>query len=144
MMIRPLLVRLGPDQLDDAGAQRDRGDEEAAVLPLAAVAGQVVEEVGQVLAELGVRREQPDVLVEPGGLGVVVAGAHVAVAADPGAGAANHEGRLGVRLETDDAVHDMDAGLLQLGGPGDVRLLVEARGQLDERDHLLARTRRRG
>ena len=57
----------------------------------------------------------------------------------PGAGAPDHQSRLGVRLETDDAVDDMDAGLLQLGRPCDVRLLVEARGQLDERDHLLAR-----
>ena len=41
-------------------------------------------------------------------------------------------------LETDDAVDDVHARLLELGRPGDVRLLVEARGELDERDDLLA------
>ena len=43
-----------------------------------------------------------------------------------------------MRLETDDAVDDVDARLLELCRPGDVRLLVETCGQLDERDHLLA------
>ena len=49
------------------------------------------------------------------------------------------KGDLGVRLETDGAVHDMDTGILENLGPVDVVLLVEARRQLDQRHHLLAR-----
>jgi len=43
-----------------------------------------------------------------------------------------------VRLEADEAVHDVRARLLQHAGPFDVRLLVETRFQLDQRDDLLA------
>ena len=49
------------------------------------VAGELVEQVGEVLADLLVGGEQPEVFVEPGRLGVVVAGAEVGVAAQPSA-----------------------------------------------------------
>ena len=42
-------------------------------------------------------------------------------------------------LEPDDAVDDVDARLLELAGPGDVVDLVEARLDLDDGEHLLAR-----
>jgi hypothetical protein len=43
-----------------------------------------------------------------------------------------------VRLQAYDAVGDMDAGVFELLRPRDVRLLVEARFQLDDADDLLA------
>ena len=43
-----------------------------------------------------------------------------------------------MRLEADQAVDDVGAGPLQLAGPDDVRLLVEARLDLDEDHDLLA------
>ncbi len=69
---------------------------------------------------------------------VVVAGADVAVAADAVGLLAHDEQDLGVRLQPDEAVHDVHARLFEDAGPVDVRLLVEARLELDERDHLLA------
>ena len=45
---------------------------------------------------------------------------------------------LAVGLQPDEAVDHVDAGVLQLLGPGDVGLLVEAGLQLDQRRHLLA------
>ena len=60
------------------------------------------------------------------------------IAAQPGALAADDEQRLAVRLEPDQAVDDVRAGLLELAGPVDVRLLVEAGLDLDEDDDLLA------
>ena len=84
-------------------------------------------------------REQAEVLVDRARLRVVVARADVAVAADRAALVADDEQDLGVRLQADEAVDDVDAGLLQRLRPLDVRLLVEARLQLDERDDLLAR-----
>ena len=105
---------------------------------LVAVAGEVVEELGEVGAEVGVGREQAEVLVEVRGLRVVVAGADVAVAADAVGLLAHDEQHLGVGLQADEAVHDVHARLLEHAGPLDVRLLVEARLQLDERDDLLA------
>jgi len=53
--------------------------------------------------------------------------------------AAHHEGGLGVGLQSDQAVDDVDARLFQGPGPQDVVLLVEAGLQLDHGGHLLAR-----
>ena len=49
-----------------------------------------------------------------------------------------------MRLEADEPVHDVHAGLFQDPCPLDVGLLVEAGLQLDERDHLLPLARRVG
>ena len=62
----------------------------------------------------------------------------MAVAADAVGFLAHDEQDLGVRLQPDEPVHDVRARLLQHAGPFDVRLLVEAGFELDERDHLLA------
>ena len=56
----------------------------------------------------------------------------------PAALAADDEQRLAVRLQADQAVHDVRPGLLQLAGPLDVRPLVEARLDLDQDHDLLA------
>ena len=101
-------------------------DEQRVVLVAAAVAGEVVEQLGDVGTDVGVAREDPEVLVQPGRLGVVVAGADVAVAAQLVAVVAHDEHALGVGLQPDHAVHDVDAGALELLGPADVGGLVEA------------------
>ena len=75
MVIRPA----GPN--DDSRAIRSwkRGPQghgrhdEPAVPDLAGEAGQVVEQLGEVRAEVRVARQQAEVLVEPGRRGVVVA-----------------------------------------------------------------------
>jgi len=69
---------------------------------------------------------------------VVVAGADVGVAAQGVALLADHQRQLAVGLQPDQAVDHMAAGLLQLAGPLDVGLLVEARLDLDQDQHLLA------
>jgi hypothetical protein len=43
-----------------------------------------------------------------------------------------------VGLEADDAVGDMDAGVLELAGEDDIALLVEAGAELDEAGDILA------
>ena len=74
---------------------------------------------------------------------VVVAGAEVRVAADAVLLAPHHQHQLAVRLEADEAVDDLDAGLLHAPRPADVLLLVEARLQLDDDGDLLAAARPR-
>ena len=100
------------DAVGDGAAQVCGRDQQLPVLALVAVAGEVVEQVGEVGAELGVGGEQPEVLVEGGGLRVVVAGADVAVAPDPVGLLAHDEQHLGVGLQPDEAVHDVHARLL--------------------------------
>ena len=79
-----------------------------------------------------------EVLVDAGGLRVVVAGADVAVADQALGLLAHDEAQLGVGLQADDAVDDVDAGLLELAGPADVVDLVEAGLDLDDGEDLLA------
>ena len=100
--------------------------------------GQLVEHGGGVGRQLRVRGEQPQVLVEPGRAGVVVARADVDVAADPAGLLAHHQGQLDVGLEALHPIGDVGARLLQLPAPGDVGGLVEAGGDLHQYGDLLA------
>ena len=122
----------------DALAHRHRRHEDLAVVGVAGEARQVVEELADVGADFGVRSEQPEVLVDARRLGVVVARADVAVVPHAIVLAAQHERGLRMRLEADDAVDDVHAHLFERAGPPDVRLLVEARLELDDGGHLFA------
>ncbi|OEI67462.1 hypothetical protein Cus16_2897 [Curtobacterium sp. ER1/6] len=135
----PGVLGLGLDALHEPLAEVQRRDEQALELLLDRVAGQLVEQPRQVLAHGVVRGEQAHVLVDARGLRVVVARADVAVVLEGAALLPDHEHQLRVRLQPDQAVDDVHAGLLELPGPPDVVLLVEARLDLDERQHLLAR-----
>src|SRR5690606_5979803 len=77
------VLDLALDALDQAGADRPGRDQQPVELRLGRVAGELVEQPGEVLPDVGVAGEQPVVLVQPRGLRVVVAGADVAVAAQP-------------------------------------------------------------
>ncbi len=124
------------DQLEQPRAQVTRRHHQLVVAVAAAVAGEVVEQPGHVGADVDVAREDAEVLVQPGGLGVVVARADVAVAPELVAVVAHDEHALGVGLQPGHPVDDVNAGALELLGPVDVRGLVEARLELHQRGHL--------
>ena len=115
-----------------------RGDEQALELLLDRVAGELVEQAGQVLADLVIRREQAEIFVDAARLGVVVAGADVAIVAQHAALVAHDERELAVGLEPDHPVDDVHSRFLELARPVDVRRLVEAGLDLNEREHRLA------
>jgi hypothetical protein len=54
----------------------------------------------------------------------------------PGLAAHHHDSLAGLQL--DEAVDDLHAGALQVAGPADVGLFVEARLEFDQRGHRLA------
>ena len=92
---------------------RRRG-EELLVRALRTVAGrQIVEELGQVLADERIAGEEPEVAVDARGARMVVAGADVRVAAEPIVILAHDEQHLAVRLQADDPVRDVDAEVLE-------------------------------
>ena len=74
------MVRRSPCWIREISPSRSdlRGDQQPAVGLAAGVAGEPVEQVGEVRADLLVGGQQAQVLVQPGRLGVVVAGADVA------------------------------------------------------------------
>ena len=126
------------DLVEQALGEVVRRDQRLAVALRARVAGQVVEHLGDVGADVGVGGEDPEVGVQARGLRVVVARADVRVVAHAGPFAAGDQRALGVRLQRRDAVDDVDARLLEPLRPDDVRLLVEARLELHHADRLLA------
>ena len=132
------VLGLALDELEQAVVQLERRDQELAHALELADAGQQVEEVGGVLAELRAAGEQAEVGVELRGGGVVIAGGQVDVAADVVAFAPHDQAALGVDLVADQAVDHMHAGFLQLARPLDVVGLVEARAQFHHGGHLLA------
>ncbi len=121
-----------------AVAQVRRRHQRAAVHRGPREAGEVVEEVGDVLGHVLAAGEDAEVGVEAGGGGVVVARPDVDVAAHPVALAPHDQAELGVRLQAREAVDDVGAGALQGARPLDVALLVEAGLHLDQADGLLA------
>src|SRR4029450_5878027 len=79
------VVGFALDELEEARPEAVRGDQEAPEAFLARQAGQDVEQVGDVGAELVAAREQAQVGVLAGGPWVVVPGADVGVAPHPAA-----------------------------------------------------------
>ena len=138
--------RVGGDRRVDLGdqplAQMCWGNQNLAIAQRAPVAGEVVEHVGHIRANVLVDREQAEVGVQPCGSRVVVAGADVYVVAHAIALPAYDKHALGVCLQGRLPVDDMHARLLQCLCPMDVHTLVKACRQLDERDRLLAALRR--
>ena len=126
------------DPVDQPGPDPVRRDQQPPVRRLLRHPGEVVEQPADVVGDDRVGGQQADVLVQPGRLRVVVAGADVGIATQTVRLVADHQGQLAVRLQPDDAVDDVAAVLLQPARPGDVGLLVEAGLDLDQDEHLLA------
>ena len=89
---RPMVLDLPADHLEEALPHAPRRHDQLPVPRGRGEAGQHVEEVGEVGAQLGARGQEAEVGVEPRGLRVVVAGADVHVAAHGVALAPHHQG----------------------------------------------------
>src|SRR5262245_33417713 len=126
------------NHLGDLFAQIDRRHEQLAVALLPRISGQVVEQLRDVFAEIFVGSEESEVGINARGDGVVVAGAEVHVAAQLVLLLAHDESDLGVSLQSDQSVYDVDAGFLKSLRPLDVRLFVEAGLEFDQHRDLFA------
>ena len=99
---------------------------------------EVVEQLHQILSELGPAREQSEIGVELGGFGVVVSGADVHIAAQSILLSAHHKNNLGVGFQPKNPVHHMHAGPFQLPCPLNVVVFIKSGFQLHKSHHLLA------
>ena len=122
--------------------QRERRLPHVPQLARLAQAGELLEHLVHVGADLLVAREEIEIGVGARGARMVVAGAEVDVAHELAFLAAHHEGHLRVGLVADHAVHHVRAHFLEARRPVDVRLLVEARHELHHHRHFLAGARR--
>ena len=103
------LARGGPrdlllDLVDQARANGTGRDQQTLELAPRGPPGELVEEPGEIFPDVRVAGEQAVVLVEARRLRVIVAGADVAIAAQPVGLLPDDEGELAVRLEAHDAV----------------------------------------
>ena len=126
------------DLVDEPAPERERRDEQLAELLRAPEPRDEVEEIRDVSGDLLVRREHPEILVEPRRRRVVVARADMRVASQRIALAAHDQRHLRVDLQIGEPVRHVDASLLEGSRPLDVAQLVEAGLELDEADRLLS------
>ena len=126
------------DELDHPVTDTTGRRDQLLVLRRLAEPGDVVEEPGHVGPQFGAGGQHTQVLVDAGRLGVVVAGAHMAVEPDGVTLLTHHQGRLGMGLQSHQSVDHVGARLLEGTGPPDVGLLVEPGGDLDQDGDLLA------
>ena len=99
---------------------------------------QVIEQLGQVAPDVGIRCQEAHVGVQASRALVVVASADVRVASQTVVVLPHHQDRLAVRLESDDSIRDVDARCAEAVRPPDVRGLVEPGLQLHHGGYLLA------
>ena len=130
-------LRLALDEGQDPLLKAEGRHREPLPLRRLGVTRQEIEERRGVIGEVFPRREDRHVGVLPGGIRVVVAGAEVHVAADA-IFAPHHQRDLAVRLQADQTVDDVHAGVFQAPRPGDVVRFVEPRLDLDQDRDLLA------
>ena len=119
-----------------------RRHQQPAVLRATRIPRERVEQVADVRADRLVAGEEPDVRVDARGAGVVVARPDVHIAPDAVMLLADHERRLGVRLEAGETIDHVHAERLERARPRDVVDLVEPRLQLHQHRHLLPALRR--
>jgi hypothetical protein len=102
------------------------------------VGGQVVEDHVDPLGELRIAGQQAQVCVEAGSIGVVVARAQMTVAAGYAVlVAADEHGQLAMSFEADDAMKNLDAGILHAARPTNVRGFIKTGHQLNDQGGLL-------
>ena len=132
-----LTLDLVTDHVHQALPQSNRGDQQRAVGGLATVGGEEVEEIHHIGGDVGAAGKQPQVGVDAGGAGVIVAGAHVDVAANALLFLTHHHRQLGMNLQPQQPIDNMHPGALHRLGPDDIVLLIEAGLQFHDRRHLL-------
>lgn len=135
---------LGVDEVAELAPHRVRRNQQLAVRKLAVVAREVLEEVGDVSAQLLVAGEQPHVCVEAGSARVVVARSQVHVRAQAIVLLAHNQHGFAMSLQTNQAVRHVAASIFQLVGEAHVARLVETSLQLNQHSNLLAGLSRHG
>ena len=138
----PGVVDLIGDIAQQRFLERDRRNRHLLETVGLGIAGDEIENAGDVAPDRRIGGEKRNVGINPGGDGMIIAGAEVTIVDQRAALAPHHHRQLGVGLELDEAVDDLRAGALEIPRPADVGLFIEARLQFDQRRDRFARLRR--
>ena len=137
------MARFTADCLEQMPVHREGREPEALEPVRLGEARNVQEDLLDVRADLRMRSKQPEIGVGARRARMIVAGSEMCIRLQPRPPRrvllpAQQQGELGVRLQAEYAVDDLRARLLEPLRPVDIRLLVEARHQLDDHRHFLA------
>ncbi len=135
------VIDLTPDEVAEPVPHVPRSDQELAIVLVGRRPGEFVEDRRHVVAQIRIAAQDPQVLVDPRGSGVVVPGPGMHIATDPVRLLTQNQGQLDVGLEVLDTVGHVHAFLLEQTTPLDVGGLVETRRDLDQDRNLLAAPR---
>src|SRR6516162_9355361 len=118
---------LALDQLLQARTNIERRNQQLLEILLTGIPGEVVKQTSRVPAYLFATGEKAEIRIETRCDWIIVAGAQMTISPDRIAFPANHEDYLGMNLEAEKTVYDVDAFAFQRLGPFDVAFFVEAR-----------------
>src|SRR5947207_11120824 len=119
-------------------AESHRGDQQSTIMSLVREAGQVIEELACVGAELCVSGEQSKIGVDARRRRIVVACPNVQVPPKRSSFPANHQRKLAMSLQSDHSIDDVNADTFQFSRPLDVALFIKPGLQLDQHRNLLS------
>ena len=131
--VKPGVVDLVGDVAQQRLLERDRRNRHLLETIRLSIAGDEIENAGDVASDRRIGGEKGNVGVNAGGDGVIIAGAEVTVTDQRAALAPDHHRELGVGFELDEAIDDLRTRALEIPRPADVGLFVEARLEFDER-----------
>src|SRR6202051_4195898 len=104
------------------------------------ICGQETEDIMDRSGNFGVGGEQAEVGINSSRARVVISSAEMCVlTSDSIRIAASQQGKFTMRLETDQPVKNLDAGIFQIASPADILRLVEARFQFHHGSNFLMR-----
>ena len=98
----------------------------------------LIKQASQILTNYRIASKQAQICVKASRLRIVVASSNVAIAAQSFGFLANHKRKLAMRLQSNNAVNNVNACALKLTCPSNVGIFVESRLNLHQRKNLLA------
>ena len=133
-----VLFDFAADQLGNAGAQGVRRNQQLAIVVDYAVAGHHIKQILDVIVDILIGHEEPQVGIDLGRSSVVVTGTDVRVALKFAFFSANNEAELGMNFEAGKTVHNVHTVAFHFFSPVNVLLFVEPSLQLNDGGHLFA------
>ena len=132
------VIAFALDQFDHAPLQVEGRDHEFFCTGITGESRERVEDNGDLVSQLSGGGKETEVGITARRSRMIISGGEMHILPEPIAIPADDQQSFAMRLQTDDAVDDVRSRFLETLGPLNVRRLVKARAQLDQRRDLFA------